>query len=135
MTLLGVQAGDVKYVLTPTDQVIYLSDNTLAGVGAGWVALKSNDEGGSDYVVPADKVFTITLMQFFSSSNTGYLDLKYDSSAGSSGGTRFAFPQNILSGSTQTRICKIDIPAGNYINVQNSVATVNLLIIGVEHDA
>ena len=124
----------MKYVLESTDKPIYLSDNTLVGVGAGWVALKSNDESGSDYVVPTGKVFTITLMQFFSSNTTGYLDMKYDSSAGSSGGTRFAFPQNILTGTTQTRICKIDIPAGNYVNVQNNVATVNLLIIGVEHD-
>jgi hypothetical protein len=134
MVLIATQAGSMKYVLEADDKVIYLSDFALVGLGS-FTALKSNSEAGADYVVPVGKVLTLVFMEFYSSNTTGYIDIKFDSSAGSSGGTRIGFPQNILTGTTQVRHTKIDIPAGNYVNIQKVVAQINCSMIGVEHDA
>jgi hypothetical protein len=133
MVLIKAQAGEINYVLESTDKVIYLCDFTLVGLGT-WTALKEGTEAGPDYVVPAGKTLTIIFSQYYSSNTTGYIDIKYDTSAGSSGGTRIGFPQNILTGTTQDRYSKIDIPTGNYVNIQKNVAQINCAMIGVEHD-
>ena len=110
--------------------MVLLCDFTLVGLGT-WTALKEGTEAGPDYVVPAGKPLTIIFSQYYSSNTTGYIDIKFDSSAGSSGGTRIGFPQNILTGTTQVRHTKIDIPAGNYVNIQKVVAQINCSMIGV----